>query len=164
MRFIPLSKGKFAAVDDGDYDRVSQYPWFAFKVHNSWYAATGSVVKNKRTYLHRFVTNAPAGMEVDHVNGHGLDNRKANLRICRHRDNLRNQRRIKPSRSGYRGVTLTPHGKFVARCKYHGKMLYWGTYSTAEEAARVRDRKVMELHGEFAYLNFPREEYEKDIA
>ena len=35
-----------------------------------------------------------------------------------------------------------------------------GYYATAEEAARAYDEKAIELHGEYAYTNFPREEYE----
>ena len=163
MRFLPLSQGKYAAVDDEDFDRVSLYRWHAFKIHNTWYAASSQPNSPKRTYLHRFVIDAPHGKEVDHINGHGLDNRKQNLRICTHRDNLRNVRRTTPSVSGFRGV-VKDGKKYTARLKYRGKLLYFGRFDTPEEAARVRDRKVIELHGEFAFLNFPREDYEQDIA
>jgi len=159
MRLLPLSQDKHALVDEQDYGRVSQYKWHAFRIHNTWYAATHQI-HGKRTYLHRYIMDAPKGMEVDHANGDGLDNRQENLRLCRHRDNLRNMRRTTVSRSGFRGVELTKNGKFAARCKYLGKVLYFGTFTTAEEAARVRDQEVIKLHGEFAYLNFPREDYE----
>ena len=36
-----------------------------------------------------------------------------------------------------------------------GKHFYLGRYDTKIEAAKARDRKAFELHGEFAYLNFP---------
>jgi len=32
---------------------------------------------------------------------------------------------------------------------------YLGTYETAEEAAKVRDKKAIELYGTHAKLNFP---------
>jgi hypothetical protein len=164
MRRIPLTQGKFSEVDEVDYERVAEFRWHAFKVHNTWYAASGGPNKGQRTYLHRFIMDAPVGKEVDHINGDGLDNRKENLRICRHRDNLRNVQRTTISRSGYRGVTIAASGKFVASCKYLGKRLHFGTYDTSEEAARVRDRNVIDLHGEFAVLNFPRHEYENEAT
>jgi len=49
--------------------------------------------ERKRIYLHRFVTSAPTGTEVDHQNHRGTDNRSANLRVCSHAENMRNQRR-----------------------------------------------------------------------
>lgn len=162
MRRLPLTQGQVALIDDVDWERVSQFRWHAVWVYNTYYAAT--TADGKRLYLHRFLTDAPKGMEVDHINGDGLDNRRENLRLCRHRDNLRNVRRTIPSRSGYRGVIPTASGKFAARCKHFGKLLYFGTFETAEEAARVRDIEVLRLHGEFAVLNFPREEYEDEVA
>lgn len=159
MRTISLSQGKVALVSDEDYALVAAYQWHAFKIHRRWYAATHQIAR-KRTYLHRFIMQPDQGMEVDHINGDGLDNRRENLRVCTHRDNLRNMHRSIPSRSGYRGVGIAHSGRFTARCKYEGKMLYFGTFDTAEEAARVRDQEVIKLHGEFAYLNFPLENYE----
>lgn len=48
----------------------------------------------KRVYLHRFVTSAPAGTEVDHGNHRGTDNRRAeNLSVVTHQENMMNQRR-----------------------------------------------------------------------
>jgi len=50
--------------------------------------------ERKRVYLHRFVTNAPAGTEVDHGNHRGTDNRKsANLSVVTHQQNMCNQKR-----------------------------------------------------------------------
>lgn len=161
MTHIPLSKGKTTIVDDADAPRVSPYKWSALNVKGKWYAYSHQALEaTGHRYMHRLLTDAPKGLEVDHINGDGLDNRQDNLRLCTHRDNQRNIRRSEPSRAGYRGVTLTPHGRYVARCKYLGRLLYFGTFSTAEEAARVRDKEVIKLHGEFAYLNFPREDYE----
>src|SRR5690606_30332906 len=133
MQTLKLSQGKVALVSDEDYPLVTGYQWHAFRIHNAWYAAT-SQIGGKRIYLHRFIMRPASGMEVDHINGDGLDNRRENLRVCTHQDNLRNVRRSTPSRSGFRGVGMTPGGRYVARCKYFGKLLYFGTFDTAEEA------------------------------
>jgi hypothetical protein len=39
--------------------------------------------------MHRLLMQPPAGMEVGHVNGDGLDNRRVNLRVCDPRENRR---------------------------------------------------------------------------
>ena len=45
--------------------------------------------------------------------------------------------------------------KWVARIRSHGKVYYLGFFDDEVEAAKARDRKAYELHGKFAYLNFP---------
>lgn len=58
------------------------------------YAYIGRWVKGSHTtvYLHRVVTGAPAGMEVDHANHNSLDNRTScNLRVVTHKENLNNR-------------------------------------------------------------------------
>lgn len=63
--------------------------------------------------------------------------------------------------SKYRGVTkIKRSGKWQASYRHGNKLLYLGTYDTAEEAARAYDRTVNELKGDKAILNFPGEEYE----
>jgi hypothetical protein len=43
--------------------------------------------------MHRLITKAPPGMVVDHINHDGLDNRRCNLQVCTHQENMWNQRR-----------------------------------------------------------------------
>lgn len=83
MRFIPLTQGKLTIVDDEDYDFLNQWKWSWLK--NNWggYAVRGTRCRKEHRqnmiYMHRFIINTTKGMEVDHVNGNKLDNRKSNL-------------------------------------------------------------------------------------
>ena len=116
--------------------------------------------------MHKFIMNAPKGMCVDHINHDGLDNRRENLRICTYSQNSQNKRRRVNSRSGYKGVYQIPE-KYKVRKRFQAyigdpntpatnkRNIRLGTYLTAEEAARVYDKKAKELFGEFAELNFP---------
>lgn len=108
---IKLTKGKVTVVDDDDYTLAFKYKWIAAKSHwgNAlWYASKH--VKRpdgkwRPIFLHRLIVNAAAGMEVDHINGDGLDNRRSNLRICTHAQNSRNSRSVNPNKtSKYKGV------------------------------------------------------------
>lgn len=99
--------------------------------------------------------NPPPGKVVDHKNRNGLDNHRINLRHGTISQNGANSRQ-RTGVSQFRGVR--PHGtKWQAYLGYQGKTIPLGVYDDPAEAARVRDRKALELHGEFAWLNFPEE-------
>ena len=46
------------------------------------------IVGGKRVQLHRYLTNCPEGMEIDHINGYGLDNTRQNMRVVSHAVNM----------------------------------------------------------------------------
>ena len=150
MKEIPLINNKgIALVDDDIYDFLMQWKWY---LDSDGYAMRGE--KGKTIRMHRAIMNAPAGMEVDHINHNKLDNRHANLRICTGQENKHNQ--IQPKGiSQYRGITPTASGKWQAQIKVNGEKIRLGTYATEREAALVRDQAARKYHGEFAILNFP---------
>lgn len=156
MTTIQLTDGKVAIVDEADYSRLARYTWGATETAPGYWYAYSSEARREtgHFYMHRFLTDAPKGMVVDHINGDRLDNRRANLRVCKHWQNLANNEQA-IGESGYRGVIKARSGRFTARLKRNGKNLYFGTFDTPEEAARARDKAARELHGEFAVLNFP---------
>ena len=148
VKHIPLTQGKFAIVDDEDYDYLMQWKWFAHCRHGIWYAKSGP-----KGLMHRLIMNAPAGVEIDHINHIGLDNRKSNLRLCSHTENLQNQRPTKGCSSKYKGVHR--HGKkWEARITHNKKRMHIGYCECEIEAAEIYDKKAKELFGEFACCNF----------
>lgn len=151
MREIILTKGQYAQVDDDDYDRLVQYRWYT---HTNGYAARdeGSVARGKRrtVLMHRFIINAPDGVEVDHINGRKTDNQRENLRLCTHHENMANR----PATNGkrFKGVVRrTGHRSLYAEIA--GQHL--GAFDSEREAALAYDRAARERFGEFARLNFP---------
>jgi len=159
-KLIPLTQGKFAIVDDEDYEELSKYKWFAHKEPSAWYAYRNvRLPNNKRTLIsmHRQILNPPKGVGVDHINHNGLNNKKENIRECTNAQNQHNRRRVKDkTTSKYKGVYYDERGKrkWVVRFKQDGKEHYVGCYYAETEAAEAYDRAVSKLRGNFACLNF----------
>lgn len=95
-RIIILTQGKTAIVDDRDYNVLSRFRWHANSCNGHWYATTrlpSQRTNCKTTRMHRMILAEPGGLEVDHINGDGLDNRRCNLRVATHAQNLWNQKK-----------------------------------------------------------------------
>lgn len=161
MKRIPATLGYEAIVDDEDFERLSKFRWYA---HNSGgrtrrpekRPARRTLVNEGRKvrFLVHDILMPPPGMVVDHINGDPWDNRRCNLRVCTHTENLRNRKKHRGS-SPYKGVTQQQGGRFIARISAERRGIHLGTFPTAEAAARAYDAAATVYHGEFARLNFP---------
>ena len=163
--------------DAEDEDKISKYNWcvlqasaqpgkfyvFTMVPHpaGGWYHAPSGRQRRKTSlFLHQLIMETPKGMVTDHINGDPLDNRKQNLRICTQAENVRNRRAGKNNTSGFKGVSWHKRtNSWHARIDHNKKPIHIGCFEDKEEAARAYDRKAIELHGEFAYTNFPIEDY-----
>ncbi len=149
---IPLSQNEFAIVDTEDLRLLDEHKWSLSKTTRVNYAKR--LAGKKSVYMHRVIMNAPAGMQIDHINGNGLDNRRVNLRLCNNRQNQQNARKRKNTASQFKGVDW--HGKrWRARIRVNGKQIGIGRFKSEFLAAEAYDQKAVELFGEFARLNFP---------
>ena len=155
---------KVAIVDDEDYEKVVEAvgrgKWYA---HDNGGAKDYAMNGCRDKSIHRVVMDAPKGMDVDHINGDPLDNRKQNLRICTRAQNSQNKKLRCDSKSGFKGVYQRTSGRFESYIgdpnspSTNKRSIRLGKFNSAEEAARAYDAKAKELYGEFAYLNFPDE-------
>lgn len=159
MREIPLANGKgVAVVDDEDFERVAAHRWTLMRQalghREHRYALTQ--IDHVTVYMHRLVIGAPAGIRVDHVDCDGLNNRRANLRLCDQSQNGGNHRAWgRPTASGFKGVHRV-RKKWRAEIMVRRERFNLGNYETPEEAARVYDAAARHHFGAFARLNFPR--------
>lgn len=141
MREIPLTQGKVALVDDEDYPGLSKHRWYAHKNRNKYYAMRNSPrdhITHKRSLIcmHAVIAGTPKGMDTDHINGNGLDNRRCNLRIVTARQNQQNQNIQKSSK--YPGVHWQKDArKWRAQIRVNGKQQYLGYYDDEETAGIV---------------------------
>ncbi len=155
MKRIQLTKGMVALVDDQDFAALSAHRWQAWRRAHVWYAVRdvqrAGVVR--RILIHREIMQPPRGLSVDHKNHDGLDNRRANLRVCSQAGQVRNQRPIRGGSSRFKGVTRSPSA-WIAQIKHGGRKLHLGSFREEEKAARAYDRAATKLFGAFACLNF----------
>lgn len=134
-------KGEFVGrilIDKEDLEKVLKYKWHIKRSRNTSYAITHHL--NSKIFLHRLILDYKGKEDIDHINGNGLDNRKCNLRIVSHSVNMRNQKHKKSL-----GVKKVPSGKYQAAITKDGRSIYLGTFSTFEEAQKIRNEKEKEL-------------------
>lgn len=145
--FSPLTKGFMAMVSPEDAEVLKQH----WRVHlgkgNRRGYATILSPGGGEFILSRVITGAKKGIKVDHANRDTMDNRRSNLRICTHAENMRNRRSRK--RDVPKGVTRSGK-KFSARIRVDGAVKHLGTFTTVAAAAEAYRNAAMELHGEFA--------------
>lgn len=150
---LTLNSGETALVDEDDLELAAAHaPWYASRGLSTTYATTSR--QNKTLYLHRLLLDPGDGLEVDHINSNGLDNRRANLRVGTHQQNLRNMR-PNGGASPYKGVCwVRRDSKWKAQGKDRdGKQTHLGYYNCEIEAARAYDKFAEERDAEFAWLN-----------
>lgn len=159
MRQIALSQDKITLVDDEDYEQLNKYKWYAHQNRGRWYAQC----LKQGVMMHNEILNPPSNYEIDHKNGDGLDNRRSNLRICTHKQNMQNRLPNKTSSSKHKGVSWKRgriykgkqyNGKWRARIMYNDKNIHLGSFDSEIEAAKAYDEAAKKLFGEFARTNF----------
>ncbi len=151
-KLISLTQNKFTIVDNEDFERLNQYSWSADKKECTCYAKHNA--GKRHILMHREILKAKKGQDIDHINHNGLDNRKCNLRFCTPSQNHRNQKPSKGGTSCYKGVSRhKKNSKWQVHIWLNGKNNYLGCYDNEIKAAKVYDKKALELFGEFACVN-----------
>lgn len=144
---IFLENDVYCLVDKSDLENILKYVWRSCKRGKTKYAYSSC------GYMHRFILN-PGKLYVDHKNGNGLDNRRDNIRLCTHQQNLMNRGPQPNCKSGYKGVYPTTNKKnWRANIMLNDRQFWIGTFKTKEEAAEAYNKKSKEMFGDFAYQN-----------
>ncbi|WP_320533628.1 HNH endonuclease [Robbsia andropogonis] len=155
---VSMARGVIALIDEEDSALVFSRRWYA----SNWGYAKTSIVdgdgKKTETSMHRFILGLKNGdgKEVDHINGNRLDNRRINLRICSHAENIRNRGALRTNNSGYKGVYwVSARKKWRSSLWFDGKFFHVGYFTSPQSAYEAYCIKAKELHGDFANLGVP---------
>ena len=87
-------------------------------------------------------------MEVDHIDGDKLNNRKENLRECTRANNLKNRKLNHNNKTGHKGVfwyDYNDYQKWRAYITLNGKQTYLGYFDNIEDAIHAR-KEAEEKH------------------
>jgi hypothetical protein len=166
MKYIELTRGLKAIVDDCYFEELNQHNWCAHKSPNdkSYYAVRNTRVagRTKTIRMHQEVlklAGVPLKRYTDHRDLNGLNNQLGNLRPATPSQNRCNIAPLKNNRCGYKGVDYRPErNKWRTMICVDKRQRCIGHFDSPEEAARAYDAAARELHGEFAYLNFKDED------
>jgi len=136
-----------------DVDLAENFPGGSVSVTNRGYAMVRW--QGRHELVHRFVCPPAPGLEVDHINGCPLDNRRCNLRAVSHGLNIL-AGRTRPRHGPYRGVARQAgRRRYRARLTWQGRFHDLGAYPNPVLAALARDDGVVRITGHAEGLNFP---------
>lgn len=143
-----------ALVSDDDAAWALQHNWQAQRANRTWYAKT--LIDGRTVKLHRAIAERAGltidGMQVDHVNGDGLDNQRGNLRVATGRQNMRHQtRKARGCSSRFKGVSWNAKaGRWYACIVVDGRHVNLGLHDSETDAAAAYDAAAREHFGDFA--------------
>lgn len=150
IMYIPTTRGMFATIDSVSFPLLAKYRWYVHCRFGRFYAraTTGNGI-----FMHRLILGFPNGLQIDHVNCNGLDNRKENLRLATPRQNQLNGPPLKGHK--YKGITYHKRDRlWEARINISERVqISCGFHRSEEEAARAYNLAASKHYGEFARLN-----------
>lgn len=154
LAYVPLTRGMQAVIDASDACLVGGINWQARTSGQTTYAMSSKQTGPKTwiaRIMHRMIVSAPDGMQVDHIDGDGLNNRRSNLRIVTAAQNAQNVGTRRNNKSGIKGVCWhKAKGKWDASITVNRKFIHLGQFAKIEDAASAYTEASVRLHGEFA--------------
>ena len=142
-----MKTNKEFIFDLEEYEKVKRYDW----ILNSGYVQSTSNGIRLHNLIMNFEPNQDIDLEVDHINRIPTDNRKSNLRVCKHKENIRNVGIRKNNKSGVIGVHFDiSKNKWVAHIKYNYKDITLKSSKNKEDCIIARLKAEKSYFGEFA--------------
>lgn len=126
----------WAKVDPGDYERLVSHRWQMGSDRYAYGRPHGR--GTPRIAMHRFILGMDSSdpLDVDHINGERLDNRRSNLRRCTRAENLSNRTVPSTGESRFRGVHRARGARsWTARASRNNRTVHIGSFPTELDAA-----------------------------
>ena len=160
MKRIRLINGRYATVDDCDYDFLKLWRWSYDARGETGYATRGTRCngKSRTVYMHRIVAKRMGlritRKDVDHIDRNRSNNCRQNLRIATRGQNLSNRPLNRNNTSGFRGVTWDKvNHKWEAKIQVDRRYHKIGRFTDKREAVRKYNEAARKYFGTFASTN-----------
>ena len=124
-------------LDLNDVDKLNGKKWRTIYKTGKPYLQTGNQ-NSKIEYFHRIIMGNPK-VQVDHISGDTLDNRKSNLRLVSKEDNLKNLKKKSSNTTGIRGVSFSERDQlYKVDFTYEKRRYYFKGFKDKAEAVALR--------------------------
>lgn len=155
MKQIALTQGKYALVDDEDFERLNQVKWYVMKGLRTIYAYRKSpMIKGKQStiYMHHEIAGKPQkGFVNDHIDGDGRNNQRNNLRHITWRQNCQNIKNVQNT-SKHPGVHWNMASKsWKARIQVGDNEKHLGYFTDELEAFNAYRQAVEDIGEEVLF-------------
>jgi HNH endonuclease/AP2 domain len=148
---IQLSNGGATRIDAADLERVSRHVWH-LDTQGYARAMLKIDVRWRLIRLHRFLTSAPKGLFIDHIDGDRLNNQRSNLRLCTPAESARNTK-ARGGSSRFKGVCWHRGAqKWMAQIQVDRVNHHLGLFIAEEDAATAYRQAALKMHGNFARI------------
>ena len=139
------SKGEEFYFDLEDFDLIKNYTW---GYNEDGYVLTHPFGETVR--MNMLVMGSNGEKDVDHRNHIHHDNRKSNLRVCEHFENIIHSKTYSNNTSGRKGVYWDKNrNKWMAILTHNKKTEHLGRFDNFEDAVKAREDAEVKYHGEF---------------
>lgn len=154
--FVTRGKTVIVFADKGTF-LVDSKDWKSLKTKRWFFDRSGYIVsKSKKSRgifrqirMHREIIGAKDGEIVDHANKVRHDNRRKNLRIVSHAQNMSN-RNQHIGKDLPLGVTFCkPWSAYIVRVSKDNKSIFFGYFKNKEEAILVAENARKKVFGEY---------------
>ena len=140
---ITTNTGNEFYIDADDLELVRHLSWYE---QNNGYAVHKDSGKPIQS-MHRLIMGNPEGLVVDHINHNRMDNRRANLRVCTQKVNVRNSSTVPKGITKACRKTKSGHKNYYYIVQLFGK--YRGCFTSYADAKALRDEIIKDEYENF---------------
>lgn len=145
-----VSKNQIVRFDEEDIDVATACLWNIDTVGYCRGLLNGVDTRFHREIMRKYYDID--GVEIDHKNGDINDNRKSNLRIATHSENMKNSHERPRGSRLHKGVSQKTSGKWLSEITCDGERVRVGLYDDFDDACKAREEAELLLFGEFSRL------------
>lgn len=136
----------FVFFDEGDLELFNSHTWNVSIKGKNKYLSTD--IKRQKKYFHRMVMKEPKNRIVDHIDNNGLNNRRNNLRIVTHQQNLMNMGKKS------RGASFDKsRGLWASRICFNYKTFNLGRFKYKKDALEAYNVASLKIFKEYGKVN-----------